>query len=108
MSLKDLNRAAQEAFLETAQFIVKTDGIIAAQEAQRMSMYRREFGISPEDYPADGKGNQLEEAIDILKKLPKYERIVVFEELERLAKCDDEYNDSEKIVINALKDMLEV
>lgn len=108
MSLKELNRAAQEAFLETAQFIVRTDGVISVQEAQRMSMYRREFNISVSDYPADGKGNRLDEAIDILKRLPKYERVVVFEELERLAMCDDEYNSSERIVINAIKDMLDV
>lgn len=108
MSLKDLNRSAQEAFLETAQFVVKTDGIISVEEAQHMSMYRREFNISEEDYPADGKGNKLEEAIEVLRRLPKYERTVIFDELERLAKCDYDYNSSERIVINAIKDMLEV
>ncbi len=107
MSLKDLNRSAQEAFLETAQFVVKTDGIISVEEAQQMQKYRREFNISEAEYPADG-GDKLEEAIDILKSLPKYERLSVFEELERLAKCDLDYNSSERVVINAIRDMLDI
>lgn len=108
MSLKDLSRIAQEAFLETAQFIIKTDGIIAPEEAQRMKMYRREFNISEAEYPADGSGDKLEEAMNVLKQLHKYERITVFQELERLAQCDLDYNSSERIVINAIRDMLEI
>lgn len=108
MSLKDLSRAAQEAFLETAQFVVKTDGVISPEETRKMKMYRREFSISEAEYPANGEGSRLEEAIDVLKNLPKYERIAVFEELERLAQCDMDYCTSERIVVNAIREMLEV
>ncbi len=108
MSLKDLNRGAQEAFLETAMFIVKTDGIISAEEEQRMKMYRREFNISETEYPADGKDDKLENAISYLKNLPKYEREMIYDEFERIAQCDSDYSGSERIVLNALKDMLEV
>lgn len=107
MSLKELRRPAQEAFLETAGFVARTDGVISGQEALRMERYRREFNISQEEYPADGSGLSLEGALDILRNLPKYERVTVFEELERLAKCDD-YDESEKVVINAIRDVLEV
>lgn len=107
-SLRDLKRNAQEAFLETAMFIVKTDGIVSVEEAQRMKMYRTEFNISEAEYPADGKDNKLEMAIEVLRLLPKYEREMVFEEFERLAQCDMDYCSGERIVINALKEMLEL
>ncbi len=107
MSLKELNRPAREAFLETADFVARTDGVISDAEARRIEGYRREFNISEDEYSVGDGGYSLESALDILKDLPKYERAVVFEELEQLAMCD-EYDEREKVVINAIRDVLEI
>lgn len=107
MSLKELRRPAREAFLDTAAFLIKTDGVVSEQETARMNMYRRMFEIPEDEYPADGRDRSLEGALDILKNLPKYARITVFEELERLAMCD-EYDESEKALMNAIRDVFEI
>ena len=108
MTLKDLDHRAQEAFLEAAHYIARADRLITAEEKERLAFYRRETGISEEEYPADGSGNKLDEAMAVLRLLTMEQRQFVFDELEGLAMCDSDYNSSEQIVVNAIRDMLHI
>ena len=108
MSLKELDRKSREAFLEAAQFIAGADRLISDEENERLAFFRAETGLPETEFKPEGNGDSLDRALAVLSGLPKEQRALVFDELEGLAKCDRDYNSSERIVINAIRDVLNI
>ncbi len=104
MSLKNLDKIAREAFFTAARYVAGTDRLISEAEKQ----WLREKAEELELEDSAGDGGDIDGAVSVLRRLSGEERAAVFEELQALAKCDNEYNSSEQIVINAFRDMLHV
>ncbi len=104
MSLKSLDKTAREAFFTAARYVAGTDRLVSEAEKQWLREKAEELDLDDNA----GAAGDIDEAVEILRRLGKDERSAVFDELEALAKCDNEYNGNEQIVINAFRDMLNI
>ena len=92
MFLNSLNMEEKNAFYSIALDVISADGILSSKEELLLSQYLEEMNIDRDSV----KPVVLEDALDVIKASGDSISKKIYLELYALSMCDEDFNESEK------------